>query len=657
MRRSSSALVVALLCTAAMMESVVASTVERADSSTPSDPSPLIRTISATGWLDIDFNPDVLQAMGLTVTGQSRSHLRLPLLPGADPLQVKLGDGAPTAAGKGGLRVEGLIFHRADGAMTPPLQLGSDGEGLDLSLRDADGREWARIEQVMRSPDVANDGFRYVTANFSAAASLVDFAGAGANRDLLGNVSLQVPMKASASAKSEAIPVWPGTPGTITDVLLIDIPSITTDVPGIATSRCRVLGGGAPCDGPGGSEGEVVITPSARLRNSQHANTTDVPWYRMFSESTSLYPDIGPKVDQHPYLVWNLYRFDPDGSIRQIARSGVKHAFATGNEMCTGYTPYGHVLGPGCSDLYNLTSNDCDRFLGPRSEIIPATGQWGRCGSIQDPDCDGVTEPAIPAGFSCAAAYSSPASDKYSYRLLARETDIDPDLHPDARWFMDAWYVIRDDENIENSMGFRELTLGWQPSFSRWNVVSTGDYAQGAVLDRWLAEAGGSETSYRATFDTPEGHVGVGVRVRRIGAGQFRYDYAVMNFDFARAQTDALTAEPNLRVLGNRGLSGLSVDLLNGAAMASSGFDDGNADAADDWSGAVDSGKWRWDAPGVAGATLDWGQLRFFQITSSSWPGSGSMTLFVADTGMPSSYATTLPVPDGSIGVFGSSFE
>lgn len=133
-------------------------------------------------------------------------------------------------------------------------------------------------------------------------------------------------------------------------------------------------------------------------------------------------------------------------------------------------------------------------------------------------------------------------------------------------------------------------------------------------IDRWLAEAGGSETSYRATFDTPEGHVGVGVRVRRIGAGQFRYDYAVMNFDFARAQTDALTAEPNLRVLGNRGLSGLSVDLLNGAAMASSGFDDGNADAADDWSGAVDSGKWRWDAPGVAGATLDWGQLRFFQI-------------------------------------------
>ena len=106
-RRSSSALVVALLCAAAMMESVVASTVERADSSTTSDPSPLIRTISATGWLDVDFNPDVMQAMGLTVTGQSRSHLRLPLLPGADPLQVKLGDGAPTAAGKGGLRVEG----------------------------------------------------------------------------------------------------------------------------------------------------------------------------------------------------------------------------------------------------------------------------------------------------------------------------------------------------------------------------------------------------------------------------------------------------------------------------------------------------------------------------------------------------------------------
>src|SRR5690606_25353529 len=252
-----------------------------------------------------------------------------------------------------------------------------------------------------------------------------------------------------------------------------------------------------------------VITPSARLRNSQHANTSDVPWYRMFSEATSLYPDAGPKIDQHPYLVWNLYRFDPDGHITQIARSGLKHAFATGNEMCSGYTPYGHILGPACSDLYNLTSNDCDRFLGPRSEIIPATGQWGRCGSIQDPDCDGETVPSIPNYFSCAAAYSSPASDKYSYRLLARETDIDPDLHPEARWFMDAWYVVRDDENIENSMGFREITLGWQPSFSRWTVTATGAYEQGTVIDRWLAGAELGETTFRTQLDTPEGEVGI----------------------------------------------------------------------------------------------------------------------------------------------------
>ena len=513
-----------------------------------------IQPLSAGGWLDVDFNPDALEALQVRVVGQSRGHLRLPVMAGDDPLKVELGDGAPTAIGDGALNIKGLLFHREDGAISPALRLVGGDNGLDLSLRDNHGREWARIEQVMRSPDTARDGFRYVTANLSAGPALSEFAGMDGDRRLLGNASLQLPMPWSAAAKSEANPVWPGTPGTITDVLLIDMPNITTDVPGIATSRCRVLGGSAPCDGPGGSEGEVVITPSARLRNSQFANTTDVPWYRMFSESTSQYPDTGPKIDQHPYLVWNLYRVDADGVIRQIARSGLKHAFATGNEMCSGYTPYGHILGPACSDLYNLTSNDCDRFLGPRSELIPATGQWGRCGSIQDPDCDGVTEPAIPAGFSCVAAYSSPASDKYSYRLLARETDIDPDLHPGARWYMDAWYVIRDDENIENSMGFRELTLAWQPSFSRWNVASTGAYQQGMLIDQWLADAGVGESTYREQLDTSEGEVGIGVRIRQLVGGDYQYDYAIMNFDFARVRTDPASAEPNLRILDSGGI-------------------------------------------------------------------------------------------------------
>lgn len=607
------------------------------------------RAIQGAGWLDLDFNPDALRQLGLRVDKVVRGHRRVPVLPEQQPLTVFLADGAPTGIGKGALWSDGLRFQREDGSLSPPLRLMAGGDGLDLSLRAADGGEWARIEQVMRSPDVAADGFRYVTANLAAGAALSAFAGHAHRRVLLGNVSLQLPLEGTGIAKSEADPIWPGTAGTITDVLL-------TDIPDIAISRCRVLGGGAPCDGPGGSEGEVVVTPSARLRNSQHANSTDVPWYRMFSEATSRYPDVGPKIDQHPYLLWNLYRFDSDGRITQIARSGLKHAFATGNEMCSGYTPYGHILGPACSDLYNLTSNDCDRFLGPRSEIIPATGQWGRCGSIQDPDCNGATEPPIPDYFSCAAAQGSPASDKYSYRLLARETDIDPDLHPDARWFMDAWYVIRDDENIENSMGFRELTLGWQSTFSRWTVTAIGPYEQGAVIDQWLAQADAGETTFRSQRRTPEGELGIAVRIRQLVGGDYQYDYAIMNFDFARAETDPLTAEPNLRVLSNLGLSSLALSLKNGAMVDSSEFLDGDATAANDWLGAASPTAWQWLAPDNS-ATLDWGQLRFLRVVSAAAPGPrGSFALGVADSGVPDQYTVILPAPDGAA-VFWGGFE
>ena len=56
----------------------------------------------------------------------------------------------------------------------------------------------------------------------------------------------------------------------------------------------------------------------------------------------------------------------------------MKHAFYTVNFNCP--CGGGHVLYPTCEDVYSSFTNDDSTNLGPRSEIVRATGIWGRCG-------------------------------------------------------------------------------------------------------------------------------------------------------------------------------------------------------------------------------------------------------------------------------------
>src|SRR5690606_23535220 len=100
-------------------------------------------------------------------------------------------------------------------------------------------------------------------------------------------------------------------------------------------SRCQ------GCTGNDGS-GNMVITPSATLKNNVNEGTArptvandplgtstelwtaSIPWYQKFTAPSPPYNN-----DQHPYLIWNMYRTNPDGSFEQIGRSGVKHASLT----------------------------------------------------------------------------------------------------------------------------------------------------------------------------------------------------------------------------------------------------------------------------------------------------------------------------------------
>ncbi|MDW8479492.1 MAG: hypothetical protein RML12_06195 [Xanthomonadales bacterium] len=97
----------------------------------------------------------------------------------------------------------------------------------------------------------------------------------------------------------------------------------------------------------------MVFAPGAALRNGDDERTADVPWVRKFTVSPWNYPY--PGNDQHPYLVWNLYRIR-DGRLEQIGASGVKHAFYTINWYCAPGAcgaGGGQILGRACYDIYS----------------------------------------------------------------------------------------------------------------------------------------------------------------------------------------------------------------------------------------------------------------------------------------------------------------
>lgn len=605
----------------------------------PESPAPTRTATIQHGQLTLQIVPGPLERLGLSLQPppDAAGALPIPLL-GEHPMRIALGDGAPTAVVSGRLRAPRLVLQRADGERSPPLFLAAGKDrGLAFDLTDAAGAVWLRLRHAMRSPDIASDGLRLITGDLRVGPALARWLGRPVEGRLLAGASLQAPLagvEKDFATKSCAVPNWPGRPGFLTDVQLTGIDSV--DV-----LRCRNLAAPADaCDGPGGAEGEVVLVPSSTLRNSDAANASEVPWY---TRLTGRFPPYAN--DQHPFLVWNLYRLSTDGRLEQIGRSGVKHAFATENLFCSEFCGNQHILGRGCQDRYNAISNDLSSLLGPRREVVAARGLWGSGQSLMDGDCDG--------------SYGGVPSDPYRERLRVRESDLDAALHPGARYFVDAWYVIRDDGDIHNTMGHVEVSISH--GGDGWQAALAGPYVEGSPLARW-AEWAPAHRHRLATLRTSEGEIALATRVLRLPDGQYRYDYAAMNFEFARATIgECQVPDPDPEavpqffptVLDNRGFDRLLVATVGAAAIATR-FNDGDGDPATDWAAGLEAGAPTWTAP--AGGSLDWGALYSFQLTSAAAPGAGSVALRVAAGGVPAAYALDALVPDGQR-IFDNGFE
>ena len=448
-----------------------------------------------------------------------------------------------------------------------------DGHSLFLAMDDQGNHLFTMSHlHVELAPETS--GFSAANAEVEASAYLAERLGLPQMTDMpiaLGwlDLDLSIPEGAELAGTPPGCaerPIWPQDGQFEADVTLIGM-------------------GNVAYQGVQPRTGRIKTAPSATLKNESQA---DIPWIGHFTQLAS-YP-YTPE-DQHPYLVWNIYKI-AEGRIEMLAASGAKHAFFTVNQGCDINCNDNHVLWPGCEDTYSSGNNDTSTYQGPRDEIEASIGRWENCGSFFDPECTGSQ-----SGFS----------GQWLNRLL-----IDPDefQQPDTQYFMDAWYVIQYDTNIWNGMGFRPIDP--TPSGSGW-FMNPGTFSQGPVISQWVEE---NTTDPMADHDVivipsetpaadypdnmPQGHLRLLVKVTETQPGRYRYNYALQNYDFDRA------------------LDGFKIAVPPGAEITDIHFGDIDDNPTNDWVTTIGNGFVAFRA--TEGNRLGWFTLFNFEIEIDAAP-------------------------------------
>ncbi|MGA8277011.1 MAG: hypothetical protein WB784_02280 [Rhodanobacteraceae bacterium] len=529
--------------------------------------------------------------------------------------------------------------------------------GRDLDLVGSDGNVWFYSDHVMFALANAGQELEILSADIRITPELAARLGApeAANWSVAGlAMNTEVTIRGAgeprdACDQSSPTYPWPGhaVPDVPGQTYQADLFMLAFDA---QFERCQ------GCDGSGGSDGSIVFAPDSSLKNNVN-NGTRVPtipgdplgtstalytgniaWNRKFSGSPPNYNEPY-KNDQHPFLIWNIYRINADGTIEQIGRSGVKHAFLTVNQGCQGTCYDGNSLGRSCQDTYGTFNNDNSSDLGPRSEIVPATGIWGRCGSIWDLDCTGSEH--------------NNGNGPYDNRLITHESQIDPAANAGASYLFESWYLARQDINILNSMATLSVSPQYNSGSNSWSLSNQSNYKLGPAIDRWVDPRSHSANALSVELAKDEGHTKVAVKAVDLGGGNWRYDYAVMNLDYARAITQAPDNGPDPRVLSNAGFDSFTVPVPAGATVSATSFHNGVAGDSGAWQAAVGPNSVSWSAGDQP--TLDWGTMYTFSMTVNATPrvnhptvtslGNGVVQLHVANSGTPASYGVRSIVP------------
>ena len=612
------------------------------------------------GEMEVAWNRVLLENIGIDLSSPNQRIGEI--IGGGDRFRVRESGGLE-------FRVIGTVF---DGFVAGSLQLRGGYElsvhGQNVNLRDVslstvkgnpyrldvvstDGQRWMYIDRLMYELNPDTGMLEIQAMDLRMTAEFANLVGEPRLTGyVLGNAKLYTNIFrggfSDGFVRGLSSDRWPGALVPNGDGAIFEA-DVFMD--GFSNQNTGQTGG---ADGPGGVDGLVKFTPSSTLRNnvadcpgndmgctapatvpgdplgtSKSRFSADVPWHQKFTGNFEPYMN-----DQHPYLIWNLYRINADGQIDQVGRSGVKHAFVSVNSGCP--TPFGHILGVGCGDTYGTGNNDSGNDLGPRSEIIPATGQWGRCGSIYDRNCDSSS-----SDFSGYGAFE--------HRMVVSESLIDPAANPGATYLFESWYIVREDINIYNTMQTRPSSFSWSSASNTWlvNDASSTQLLLGPAIDRWVDPGTVNPDETNTEIDRPEGHIKVAAKTVDLGGGLHRFDYAVMNFDFGIPDTQG--SEPDLRLISNDGLVSFTVPTGAGASITNLQFSDGDLDGMNDWVASVDASSVTWTAP--SDASLNWGSMMRFSLTADIPPTASDVAMVTADiSGTDVIFAGSL-IPSGPV--------
>jgi hypothetical protein len=300
------------------------------------------------------------------------------------------------------------------------------------------------------------------------------------------------------------------------------------------------------------------------------------------------------------------------GVLEPIGRSNLKHAFLTSNDGCDpGACTDPHILGLGCSDNYNTVSNNSLNALAPRSEVTASTGTWTHCGGIPTHfDTNG----------DCIADFFGAGEDSFTHGMKVAETDLQV---AGASYYVEAFYIVRGDSNIFNSMGYRQVAPS-KPGL--WVFSNVAPYIQGPAINAWVFPPSPEPNADNRTLDTGEGHVQLAVRVFDVpGApGRHRFAYALQNHDFDR------------RIRSFHVPFNTSVGVIENVAYA-----DGDGYGANDWTATIDATGITWSVPDTAvtpptpPAELDYASLVSFRFDSDQSTAPAEARLAAFEPGPP----------------------
>ena len=321
-----------------------------------------------------------------------------------------------------------------------------------------------------------------------------------------------------------------------------------------------------------------------------------------------------------------MYRL-VDGRLEQLGASGIKHAFFTVNVGCTCsggsilWADNSPVNSGVCTDTYGVGNNNSPSALGIREEVDANQGTWEQCGSIYAPD-------GIAPG-PCTQQLTNIPFNTMERRLYVDNADF---TTPGAEYFLEAWYVIRDDINIFNSMGYQKVIP--TGAGTSWTFNYTDGYQSGPVSDVWVDPNSLGPMESSELIDNDLGQMRVISKAEDLGGGKFRYTYGVMNYDFST------------------GTKSFSLPALE--VPSATDFNDPDYDSNNDWSFSSANDTLSWTPP-----TVDdfqpWGTLFVYVIEIDQAPTSSQATLIDNDD---NSYSVNIigppPLPDL---IFADDFE